>query len=218
MSSYNLLSINKDQSESSIISELNAQDSISIKAHNWNVGRQLPIVTVTGGWNEEMLYLLFNVKEKESLRRFKTLNAPVYRDSCVEFFIQPDMKSPLYCNFEFNSLGTMLSQTGSSRENRVFIKEQEASTIRTKAEYHSSSLTEENQTGGEWKLFIQIPAEVLASRGITLQKDNQFRCNFYKCGDDLKDPHYLSWNPVLSEEPDFHRIDFFGQIILKSKT
>jgi hypothetical protein len=38
------------------------------------------------------------------------------------------------------------------------------------------------------------------------------RANFYKCGDGTSVPHYLSWNQVITETPDFHRPEFFGEI------
>ena len=34
--------------------------------------------------------------------------------------------------------------------------------------------------------------------------------NFFKCGDLTEQAHYLSWNPVTSEQPDFHRPQDFG--------
>jgi hypothetical protein len=36
--------------------------------------------------------------------------------------------------------------------------------------------------------------------------------NVYKCGDNLPVPHFISWNPITTENPDFHRPDFFGQM------
>lgn len=39
--------------------------------------------------------------------------------------------------------------------------------------------------------------------------------NFYKCGDDLPKPHYLCWNPIKSETPDFHLPEFFGNAIFE---
>jgi len=37
-----------------------------------------------------------------------------------------------------------------------------------------------------------------------------FKANFYKCGDELPLPHYLSWNPIYTETPDFYRPDFLA--------
>ena len=39
--------------------------------------------------------------------------------------------------------------------------------------------------------------------------------NFYKCGDDTKYPHFGCWNEVVWEEPDFHRPECFGDLILE---
>ena len=33
---------------------------------------------------------------------------------------------------------------------------------------------------------------------------------FYKCGDKLQTPHFLSWNPIDLPKPDFHCPAFFG--------
>ena len=27
-------------------------------------------------------------------------------------------------------------------------------------------------------------------------------------------PHYLSWSPIGTEKPDFHRPEFFGELVL----
>ena len=33
--------------------------------------------------------------------------------------------------------------------------------------------------------------------------------NFYKCGDHLSVPHFLSFAPIGVPKPDFHRPEFF---------
>jgi hypothetical protein len=43
-------------------------------------------------------------------------------------------------------------------------------------------------------------------------KGKKCRANFYKCGDDLPEPHFLAWNMINTEEPDFHRPEFFGTL------
>ncbi|MBR5570284.1 MAG: hypothetical protein IKW10_05250 [Oscillospiraceae bacterium] len=44
--------------------------------------------------------------------------------------------------------------------------------------------------------------------------DVGIRANCYKCGDLTPKPHYLSWNPVTSPNPDFHRPQDFGLMTL----
>ena len=38
------------------------------------------------------------------------------------------------------------------------------------------------------------------------------RMNLFKCGDELSHPHFLSWQPIRTEKPDFHRPEFFAQV------
>ena len=38
------------------------------------------------------------------------------------------------------------------------------------------------------------------------------KANFYKCGDRLKQQHYLSWNPIDLPRPNFHCPEFFGEL------
>ena len=42
-----------------------------------------------------------------------------------------------------------------------------------------------------------------------------FRGNFYKCGDETAIPHYGMWNPVGTENADFHRPEYFGDFVIE---
>ena len=42
-----------------------------------------------------------------------------------------------------------------------------------------------------------------------------FKGNFYKCGDETDYPHFGMWNPVGTEKPDFHRPEYFGELIIE---
>ncbi|MFR4039417.1 MAG: carbohydrate-binding family 9-like protein, partial [Butyricimonas faecalis] len=39
--------------------------------------------------------------------------------------------------------------------------------------------------------------------------------NIHKCGNKLPHPHFVTWNPIPTEKPDFHRPEFFGTLIFK---
>ena len=49
----------------------------------------------------------------------------------------------------------------------------------------------------------------------TLEPGKEIRANCYKCGDLTPKPHYLSWNPSTSANPDFHRPQDFGSMTLQ---
>ena len=38
--------------------------------------------------------------------------------------------------------------------------------------------------------------------------------NFNKCASATSQPHYLSWAPIHTAEPDFHHPECFGGIVL----
>ena len=42
-----------------------------------------------------------------------------------------------------------------------------------------------------------------------------FRAHFYKCGDKLQQPHFLSWNAIGNPKPNFHLPQFFGTIVFE---
>ena len=73
------------------------------------------------------------------------------------------------------------------------------------------------KTADGWEIFYGIPASFvqLFVPDFSLQSGKVLRANCYKCGDLTKDPHYLSWNPVTSQNPDFHRSQDFGCLVLE---
>lgn len=58
--------------------------------------------------------------------------------------------------------------------------------------------------------MLVIPMQVFRFHQINVLKRQKCRVNFYKCGDELTQPHYLSWKNIVAPKPDFHRPDFFG--------
>ncbi|MDE6449753.1 MAG: hypothetical protein K2L41_06690, partial [Muribaculaceae bacterium] len=37
----------------------------------------------------------------------------------------------------------------------------------------------------------------------------------YSCASAIESPYYLSWSPIDTPRPDFHRPEFFGYLILQ---
>jgi Carbohydrate-binding family 9 len=61
-----------------------------------------------------------------------------------------------------------------------------------------------------WTITIAIPREVFFHHKIKKLTGKTFMANFYKCGDKLPEPHYVTWNPVETPAPDFHQPGYFG--------
>ncbi len=141
-------------------------------------------------------------------------NGHQWEDSCVEVFIQdPDGKS--YYNFEINALGKILACSGASRRSRVPRPADEMKEILRFAQNDSGSQNNgpiEQEGLHNWRVGIVIPFELI---GVDPEKlPEKIRANFYKCGDKTAHPHFLSWSPIKTDKPDFHRPEFFGELIL----
>ncbi len=160
----------------------------------------------------ECFVLRMHCAEKEPLCRYRAYNEPVYTDSCLEFFADYTGDGK-YVNLEMNACGTLLSCIGAGRGHRTPIKELCDGQI-----FPVSSRIDPTA----WSVVAVIPLSMLAdiygvpASDLTakLVSSYTFRGNFYKCGEDTPIPHYGMWNPVSTENPDFHRPEFFGNLVL----
>lgn len=159
-----------------------------------------PQVEFSIGHTPKSLLLEFRVVEQDARAVCKTPNGPVWEDSCVEFFVK-DPESEYYYNFETNSICTPLVGCRKSRHDCVHFTPEQHATIK-----RSCHLPE----NGRWSTRMEIP---FASIGLE-QCPKTLRANFYKCGDKTAVAHFLSWSPIDTPSPDFHRPEFFGELIL----
>jgi hypothetical protein len=181
---------------------------ILIDTMNWKGYTYKPDVALSIAYSENEIFLKYYITE-EYLKAEKTnTNQMVCEDSCVEFFVSPE-DDGIYYNMEFNAIGTCLLGTGTDRANSKRAHPETISKIRRL----STAGTEPfNEKKGEnsWTITIAIPFEVFFHHQIKELKGKIFRANFYKCGDKLTVPHYVTWNPVRTEQPDYHQPEHFG--------
>ncbi|WP_319589525.1 carbohydrate-binding family 9-like protein [uncultured Draconibacterium sp.] len=158
------------------------------------------------------IWLKFYVQEKNILAQETEINGDVYKDSTVEFFISIDGKN--YYNFEFNCIGTPHVGYGPGRGNRTPILPEVLKQIDIKSSLGNEPF-EEKSGDFSWEMMICIPTQCFAFDKIEKLNGLKATANFYKCGDATSDPHFVSWNPVNTENPDYHRPEFFGQILFE---
>lgn len=138
-------------------------------------------------------------------------NSSVHQDSCVEFFVCPDGKLPYY-NFEFNCIGTIHAACRQDRNNGTPLSDDKLQRV---LRYPSCGTRPFNELEGmfTWNLLVAIPLDLL---GLVYEnKPIAMKGNFYKCADLTAMPHFLSWAPINTPEPDFHRPEFFADIVLE---
>ncbi len=168
-----------------------------------------PLVEFAIAHTGTQILLSYRVDEESALGLTTRNNGPVYTDSCVEFFISFDERG--YYNFEFNCVGAMLLGFRKIRAEFEHASEEVIGLI-TRLSSLGVVPFEEKPTPEGWTLFAQIPVEAFFKHEITSLDGIRARGNFFKCGDRLARPHFLSWQPISTPKPDFHREEFFGEL------
>jgi len=155
------------------------------------------------------IWLKFFVQEKY-IRAVETrTNGDVYKDSAVEFFVSFDQKN--YYNLEFSCIGTIHLGYGSGRHGRQYISPEIAEQISAVSSLGKQAF-DEKSGGFNWEMMLRIPLTCFVFDEIKNLSGLTARANFYKCGDATSEPHFISWNPIKTETPDYHQPDFFGEI------
>lgn len=154
--------------------------------------------------SREGIHVLLCALEPEAYAETRVFGGPVYRDSCLEFFLQPDTDDPRYVNLECNVLGAMQIGCGPDRARRILLERQPPE-LRLSVSRHE---------GRWWAVSYTVSFQFL--RGV-LGRDTvvrrEMRGNFYKCAETVR-PHFGCWSPVAAPQPDFHRPECFGRILL----
>lgn len=186
-----------------------ATESNAIDTINWEEYPYRPKVKFHIAWQGNSLFILYDVQEK-AIRAVNTeYHSHVYEDSCVEFFLQHEGET-VYRNFEMNCIGTTLAALRRSRTDFDYLDRQDMDRL----SIHSTLSQEDTQKEGpfHWQLLAEIPFDLLGIETDKSPSGKSIRANFYKCGDKTETTHFLSWNPIHTESPNFHCPEFFGRV------
>lgn len=161
--------------------------------------------------SDNSLFIRFYVRGNLLKAAYSTDQSPVHEDSCVEFFCQIP-GNDYYCNFEFNCIGTCSASRRKGRNDDVqLFSDEQMQTIKRLPSIGRRAFNE-MQGNFEWELTVEIPFALMGIDSANLPK--KIKANFYKCADDTDSPHFVSWNAINTEKPDFHRPEFFGELEL----
>lgn len=156
----------------------------------------------------DALQLHFRVREDAVRAVCAADREHAWEDSCVEFFFDPHGDGTYY-NLECTCTGWLYLCRGTGRHGREFLPEAAYAAISRRC-----SLGREpfglRPGPTAWEVELDIPAAVF---GLAAFDGLRARGNFYKCGDKLPAPHYLSWAPIATPRPDFHRPEYFDTLM-----
>lgn len=205
------LNISSIESTADILDELGKQETIEVL--NWiNEYPYRPITLFNIARSSDRVFIKFSVRGTMLRAIYSNDQDPVYEDSCVEFFCMP-VGSETYTNFEFNCIGTCSASTRKGRhENVVAFTPQEMETIKRLPSIGRRAF-KEMEGMFEWELIVSIPFKLIGIDPANLPE--KILGNFYKCADGTDSPHFVSWNPIQTEKPDFHRPEFFGELVIE---
>lgn len=177
---------------------------------NWEEFPYKPEVKFQIAHDNQRIFLHYSVEEEYIKAQYVRINEAVWEDSCVEFFVSFDGKKSNYYNIEFNVLGTGLTGYGSSAKNER--KRLETETI---AKIQTATTVVNVDGKKKWNIILIIPTGLFVTDNINHLSGITAQANFYKCGDGLPTPHFISWNKIDNPTPNFHLPEFFGDIIFE---
>ena len=153
--------------------------------------------------------IVASLKCYETLPRavFKNRDDPVYRDSCLEFFVAPLSFRDEYINIECNSKGAFLCEFGKGKFDRRLVGDL------TQLSPIVEPFFDKDEKGSFWGVRVDLTKEFISDLYCVSEKDVNFdivRANFYKCGDDCEIQHYLAFSPVTTLPPGFHNPECFA--------
>lgn len=159
--------------------------------------------------NDRTLFLKFIVDEEVVKAEVAQDGGPVWTDSCVEFFISFDDTG--YYNFEFSCIGKKLLGFRQSKTSAVHATPDVLNSIKCLSTMPAECFAERN-SNGKWELVVAIPKGAFFAHSLPTLEGIFAMVNAYKCGDGLSKPHYLSWSPIRTAEPNFHTPQYFGRM------
>ena len=179
-----------------------------------------PATAVKALYDDRGIYIHFRVEDRYVRCLGTRPMDPVYRDSCVEFFVQPTPGGG-YLNVEANCGGAFLClyiEDARKLPGGAFAKSRPLAPewfgqIRA---FHSLPSVVEPELPGPvtWQLEYFIPFALLESCAgpLGVAAGQTWRGNFYKCGDETSRPHWGAWSPI-GEPLNFHQPGCFGEIV-----
>ncbi len=190
--------------------DLSESEYIPLEKLNWPEFPYRPVVHFYIAYSKTGLLLYYKVQEEDPRAECGQINGRVWEDSCVECFLSFGDDTTYY-NFEFNSIGIPHVAYGYSRNDREMIPESILKKISTIPSLGKKPYGVKKGKVN-WDIRILIPPEVFIHHRFDNLPGSAARANLYKCGDLCVRPHFLSWKPIHTDKPDFHRPEFFGEI------
>lgn len=187
---------------------LSEAEYIRIEKFHWeSIPPYRPKTYFKMGVSQEGITAFLKCYESEPKAVYENRDDPVYKDSCLEFFVAPVPFKDEYINVECNSKGVFLCEFGKEKCNRRSVRDL-TSLSPIVEPFHG-----DDGIGAYWGVKITLTKDFIAELFSVEKSKLNFdtvKANFYKCGDECEIPHYVAFAPVTSLPPGFHNPECFA--------
>lgn len=174
----------------------------------WDINGYKPYTEYELCMDEEGFLMHITVQERDPRRVETEHQRDVHKDSCVEWFVNfmPEI-CDRYFNFEVNANGAMHVAFRKGRYDSALLTEEDIDSLDIRTEISAET----------WEVRYHVPFALIQKYipQYHYEKGMHIRTNFYKCGDETEFPHYGIWTEYPLEVPDFHRPEYFGELVLE---
>lgn len=175
---------------------------------NWpEASAARPFAAFVAAYSSTGLYINYIVRGRGLRAENTTDLSAVASDSCVEFFVEPHGDGR-YWNFEFNCIGALNASHRVERDKPTRLSPEELAQVKRWPSLGTDAIADTDELHS-WQLMVFIPFSLLGLDGAPA---HSIRANFNKCGSATVEPHFLSWSPIRTPKPDFHRVEYFGTL------
>ena len=197
-------------SEVPALMDVNDIEFNPIACVNWKEYPYQPEVKFRAAHTGDAILLHYQVTEASVRAVALADDGRVWEDACVEFFLSPE-GNDFYYNFECNCATKLLLHGGLAGTERPGASEEVLKSVKRWSSLGTEPF-EERVGECTWEVALVIPTSAIFRHSIESLNGKTMRANFYKCGDLLQTPHFLSWSPIDLPQPKFHCPEFFGEI------
>ncbi len=191
-----------------IIKKTSTPKPIAIDICPWDSFAGGPETTAFLSLTETGFRATFRIIESDPKRVNTEHFSSVHLDSCAEWFVNfsPETCNS-YFNFEVNAAGAM---NVSFRRDRYDFDDLTADEVNS---FNITPAIHENF----WEVSYEIPFTFIKKYipGYEPKNGDVIKTNLYKCGDETAHPHLRAHFNVGCPNPDFHRPEFFGEMMLE---
>ncbi len=156
--------------------------------------------------DDENLYVSMRCYEKAPRATVTEHEGMVHLDSCMEFFFSPcPALRPDYFNLEANPFGAIKFNYGAGRKDRI-----------KTGKLPQFAAMDAVRTDAYWQLTCTIPFALIREYApeFTGEAGSVIRANMYRCGEQAEEKSFVTLFPIGTEKPDYHRPEFFDEMVL----